>query len=107
MAAKSFEQNIILLAGGYDKKLPFDILKPFDERIKRCMAFGETKEAFTDLFSHVTLCETMKDALEEAIRIAQSGDVILLSPACASYDQFHSYEERGKIFKNYVLQYVR
>lgn len=106
-ALKSFEQNIILLAGGYDKKLPFDILKPFDERIKRCMAFGETKEAFTDLFSHVTLCETMKDALEEAIRIAQPGDVILLSPACASYDQFHSYEERGKIFKNYVLQYVR
>lgn len=105
-ALKAFDKNIILLAGGYDKKLPFTILKPYDGRIKKCIAFGQTKEAFKDIFTNTMTCETMKDALNEAIQIAQEGDVIVLSPACASYDQFTSYEERGKIFKEYVLQYV-
>lgn len=106
-ALKAFDGNIILLAGGYDKKLPFDILKPFDDRIKHCFAFGETKHAFEDVFSHVSLCEDMKEALDKAIALSQKGDVILLSPACASYDQFKSYEERGKIFKEYVLAYKK
>lgn len=106
-ALKAFEGNIILLAGGYDKKLPFDILKPFDNRIKHCFAFGETKHAFEDIFTHVSLCEDMKEALEKAVLLAKKGDVILLSPACASYDQFKSYEERGRIFKEYVLAYKK
>lgn len=106
-ALKAFDKNIILLAGGYDKKLPFTVLKPFDERVKKCIAFGETKKAFQDVFTNTILCETMKDALQEAVAIAEAGDVILLSPACASYDQFSSYEERGKVFKEYVLQYVK
>ena len=53
-ALKAFDKNIILLAGGYDKKLPFDILKPFDERIKYCFAFGETKNAFLDIFTNTS-----------------------------------------------------
>ncbi|NBK96514.1 MAG: UDP-N-acetylmuramoyl-L-alanine--D-glutamate ligase [Erysipelotrichia bacterium] len=106
-ALKAFDKNIILLAGGYDKKLPFTILQPFDQKIKQCIAFGETKRAFQDIFTHTTICETMKEALQKAVKIAQKGDVILLSPACASYDQFTSYEERGKLFKEYVLQYVK
>lgn len=105
-ALKAFDKNIILLAGGYDKKLPFTILKPYNKKVKKCIAFGETKDAFQDVFTSTITCETMKDALDEAIHIADEGDVIVLSPACASYDQFTSYEERGKIFKDYVLQYV-
>lgn len=106
-ALKAFDKNIILLAGGYDKKLPFDILKPYDERIKCCFAFGETKQAFKDIFTNVSLCEDMKEALDNAIALAKAGDVILLSPACASYDQFKSYEQRGEIFKELVLAYKK
>lgn len=106
-ALKAFDKNIILLAGGYDKKLPFDILKPFDERIKHCFAFGETKNAFLDIFTNTSLCEDMKEALDKAVKLSSPGDVILLSPACASYDQFKSYEERGRIFKDYVRAYMK
>ncbi len=105
-ALSAFDKNIILLAGGYDKKLPFTILKEYDARVKHCYAFGATRNAFCDIFTHVTLCEDMNDALHQAISLAQKDDVILLSPACASYDQFASYEERGKLFKEAVLQYI-
>lgn len=106
-ALKAFDKNIILLAGGYDKKLPFDILKPYDERIKHCFAFGETKNAFLEIFTNTSLCEDMKEALDKAVKLSSPGDVILLSPACASYDQFKSYEERGRIFKDYVRAYMK
>lgn len=105
-ALKAFENNIILLAGGHDKGIPFDALKPFDERVKCCIAFGETKNKFHDIFTHTHVCETMKDAFEEATRIANSGDVVLLSPACSSYDQFDNYEQRGEIFKAYVSAFL-
>lgn len=105
-ALNAFEKNVLLLAGGYDKKLPFDVLKQFDDKIKMCYAFGETKNAFKDVFTNVTLCENMNDALVMATSNAVCGDVVLLSPACASYDQFVSYEQRGEVFKVAVHQYV-
>ncbi|OCN04865.1 UDP-N-acetylmuramoylalanine--D-glutamate ligase [Erysipelotrichaceae bacterium MTC7] len=101
-ALEAFPKNIILLAGGYDKKLPFDILKTYDERVKMCFSFGQTKDAFKDIFTHNIACQTMEEALRDAYTLAKPGDVILLSPACASYDQFKSYEERGELFKVYV-----
>lgn len=106
-ALSSFEQGIVLLAGGYDKGISFDDLKQYDERVKTCIAFGQTKEMFKDIFTSVTLKETMKEAFDEALKVANAGDVILLSPACASYDQFKSYEERGHIFKQYVANYLK
>lgn len=104
-ALLAFEKNIILLAGGYDKKLAFTCLQAYDDRIKMCFSFGQTKEDFKEVFSHVQTCATMKDAFVYATKFAKEGDVILLSPACASYDQFSSYEERGNIFKEYVMEY--
>lgn len=101
-ALQSFTKNIILLAGGHDKGISFDDLKPFDERVKQCISFGETKEQFKDIFHNVTTKETMQEALNEAVRISAPGDVILLSPACSSYDQFPNYEVRGKMFKDMV-----
>ena len=62
---------------------------------------------FKDIFPSVTLKETMKEAFDEALKVANAGDVMLLSPACASYDQFKSYEERGHIFKQYVANYLK
>lgn len=104
-ALKAFDGNILLLAGGYDKKLPFDILKQYDDKVTCCFAFGETKEAFKKIFSNVVICDTMQEAFDKAISCANAKDTIVLSPACASYDQFKSYEERGEIFKEYVLKY--
>lgn len=105
-ALSSFEKNIILLAGGHDKGISFDDLKQYDERIKCCISFGETKHKFQDIFTHVIEKEDMKQAFEEAIKLACVGDTILLSPACSSYDQFPNYEVRGKYFKEIVHDYL-
>lgn len=105
-ALSSFEKNIILLAGGHDKGISFDDLKQYDSRVKLCVSFGETKEKFKPIFSNVTCVETMQDALDEAVRNSKKGDIILLSPACSSYDQFQNYEIRGKLFKEMVEVYL-
>lgn len=101
-ALQSFDKNIILLAGGHDKGIPFDDLKQFDDRVKTCISFGETKHQFQTIFTRHKACENLPEAFEEAIQQAIAGDIILLSPACSSYDQFHNYEERGEMFKQLV-----
>lgn len=106
-ALNAFPKNIILLAGGHDKGLSFDELKRFDDRVKLCISFGETKEQFTSVFTHATTCSTMQEAFQSAIAAAQAEDIILLSPACSSYDQFANYEERGKLFKTMVYEYIK
>lgn len=105
-ALSSFKSNIILLAGGHDKGISFDDLTQFDERVKTCVAFGETRHQFADIFTHVVETKDMKEALAAAISISKPGDVILLSPACSSYDQFPNYEVRGKLFKEMVNAYL-
>ena len=95
---------MILLAGGHDKGIPFDDLRCFDDRVKLCVAFGETRAQFKDVFSRCTCVTTMEEALDEAIKNSAPGDVILLSPACSSFDQFKNYEERGRIFKEMVRE---
>lgn len=101
----SFKKPIILLAGGYDKKIAFDDLKQYDDVIACCIAFGQTKEQFKDIFTNVVLKDNMEDAFNYALQIASEGMDVVLSPACASYDQFNSYEQRGEIFKSYVEKY--
>lgn len=101
-ALSAFDKNVILLCGGKDKHLSFADMKQYDSLVKHCFSFGETKEAFADIFTHQTSCETMDDAFQQAVSMAESGDVILLSPACSSFDQFTNYEERGKVFKELV-----
>ena len=105
-ALSSFDKNIILLAGGHDKGISFEPLKKYDERVKCCISFGQTKEQFKPIFTNVTAVETMDDAFQEAVKIAQPGDVVLLSPACSSYDQFPNYETRGRLFKEIVRTYL-
>lgn len=100
----SFNQNIILLAGGKDKHISFDEMHDYDERVKHCYAFGQTKEKIAAQFTHATQVETMFDALQEAYKIANPGDVVLLSPACSSYDQFDNYEQRGDLFREAVMK---
>lgn len=96
---QSFTQPTILLAGGFDKKISFDLLKPFSESLKAVYLFGESALELKAVLPQGILVDTMLDALELATQSAVVGDVVVLSPACASYDQFNNFEERGNIFK--------
>lgn len=103
-ALSAFKDNVILLCGGKDKHISFEDMKQYDPIIKYCFSFGQTKDRFKDIFTHQKSVETMEEALDEALKIAEPGDTILLSPACSSFDQFKNYEVRGEIFKDLVKQ---
>ncbi len=104
-ALSAFDRNVILLCGGKDKHISFDDLKQYDSEVKHCFSFGETKDRFRDIFTYQTSVETMEEAFNEAMKIANPGDVVLLSPACSSFDQFKNYEIRGEIFKGIVNKF--
>ena len=111
-------KKAIILLGGYDKNVSFDKLaKQANQKAKCVIAFGQVAQKIAcaiknDLTHNPTqehsgafiLVETLEQAVAEAQKIANPGDSILLSPACASYDQFTNYEQRGDIFCNLVMQ---
>jgi UDP-N-acetylmuramoylalanine--D-glutamate ligase len=104
-ALHSFAGKVVLLAGGYDKGAEFSSLIPlFLEKVKHLFTFGDTGEkirgeAIAGGFSEVLPTLDLADAFSHAVKIASPGDVILLSPACASWDQYANFEERGNHFK--------
>lgn len=102
IALQAFDKPVLLLAGGYDKKTGFEELRPFMKNVKQMFVFGETKHQLEALKQGCVVCETMKEAFERAYALAEDGDIVLLSPACASWDQFDNFEQRGEIFKQYV-----
>lgn len=106
IALSSFNNQTILLLGGLDRNQAFEELLPYLKNTKKIVAYGEMKESvktFSD--KHNIPCD-IEDILENAVYNAYNssveGDVILLSPAAASWDQFKDYEERGKKFKEIV-----
>ena len=101
-ALRAFDQSVILLAGGHDKHTGFKELEAYKDKIKKIITFGETKYELAKLKDDPIICEDMKEALNIAHDMAKDGDVVLLSPACSSYDQFKNFEERGRIFKELV-----
>ena len=102
VALKAFEKPVILLAGGYDKKTGFnDLVSSFD-KVKTMIVFGETKYQLKELYPDAIVVETMEEAIIKANGLATYGDVVLLSPSCASWDQFENFEKRGEIFKKLV-----
>lgn len=109
VAIRSFkeDENVVLIAGGRDKNTD---LKEFDEackkHIKTVILIGEAADRFeenlrSDGFNNIIRETTMQSAIDKSIEL--NPDVVLLSPACASFDMFSGYEERGKVFKEYVL----
>jgi UDP-N-acetylmuramoylalanine--D-glutamate ligase len=92
--------------GGKDKGANFFYLRNvIKEKVKRVILLGEAKRVIKTQLN--TICplsevENMRDAVTEAFNKAQKGDCVLLSPACASFDQFKNYEERGEVFKEEV-----
>lgn len=109
-AIESVNPPIILIAGGYDKSLEFDnLIKGFKDRVKALILLGETKEkikktAIDNKFTSVYEVSTIKEAVDLSCKIGEDGDSVLLSPACASWDMYNSYEERGVDFKNCVYE---
>jgi UDP-N-acetylmuramoylalanine--D-glutamate ligase len=94
--------NIWLIAGGKDKGLEFHDAGPLlSKRVKHAFLIGESAEkirAAWSLFTPCTVADSLLEAVIEAARRAVSGDVVLLSPACSSFDQFRDYQERGESF---------
>ncbi|NQX65465.1 UDP-N-acetylmuramoyl-L-alanine--D-glutamate ligase [Paenibacillus alba] len=110
-----FDQKIILIAGGLDRGSDYmELLPVFRERIKGIVTLGQTKEKIAHIaelagISRRQTVDTAKDAADavsQAVQLAwqmsEPGDIVLLSPACASWDMFPSYEDRGRMFKESV-----
>jgi len=107
-AIEAMKENIILIAGGYDKNSSFDeFAAAFEGRVKSLLLLGKTAEKIREAaeaagFMDSVILEDMEACVKEAYRIAQPGDVVLLSPACASWDMYTSFEQRGRHFKSCV-----
>lgn len=109
-AIEALDGSIILIAGGYDKGSQFnELIESFKGKVKELILMGETKEKIKDAalhhnFTNIHLVENMKEAVTLAYKLAKEKDNVLLSPACASWDMYKNYEERGKDFKKVVFE---
>lgn len=103
-ALKAFRDPVVLIAGGLDRGLSFDGLIPLlSERVSKMITYGETKLQLADAaeragVSQITSVESLEEATLRAYEYSIPNEVILLSPACASWDQFKTFEERGNTF---------
>ena len=105
-ALKSFDEPLFLILGGQDKGNDYNRIKNLvEEKVKKIYAIGSSAEKVFNFFHNIVKVE-LKGSLEEVIssasKEARNGDVVLLSPACASFDMFDNYEHRGKVFKEAV-----
>ncbi len=103
IALKSFSQPIIWLAGGLDRGDDFQEIIPYMVNVKAMVVFGQTAKKLklfgeSNLIHPVIEVENIVEAVKKAYEISNENDVILLSPACASWDQFKTFEERGDMF---------
>lgn len=107
-ALESMNRPVIWIAGGIDKGNNYEDLKPLvREKVKALICLGKDNkklhEAFGTEVSKIFDTTSMKEAVKQAAAMAAEGDAVLLSPACASFDLFQNYEDRGRQFKNAVL----
>jgi UDP-N-acetylmuramoylalanine--D-glutamate ligase len=106
-ALESFPANIHLILGGKDKDSDYSLLNTLlQERVKRVYTIGAAAEKIESQVrgAEVVRAGTLETAVKRAAATALPGDVVLLAPACASFDQFRNYEHRGKTFKESVRQ---
>lgn len=105
-ALKSFEGSIHLILGGMDRSQDFDDLKPYLSKVKKIYAIGEVRNRIIEFAKNNNInCEAfeyLKDALASIKSNVESKDIVLLSPASASWDQYEKFEDRGDEFKNIV-----
>ncbi|MCP4451487.1 MAG: UDP-N-acetylmuramoyl-L-alanine--D-glutamate ligase [Planctomycetes bacterium] len=111
VALEAFEGGRILIAGGYDKGIPFDVLaRAIVSQVKAVILMGQTGQSLRHAikvcdpgFEPIVVVKTLEEAVVTANSLADSGDAVLLSPACASYDMFDNFQDRGDQFKQCVF----
>ncbi|MBQ1312894.1 MAG: UDP-N-acetylmuramoyl-L-alanine--D-glutamate ligase [Blautia sp.] len=105
---QAMNRPTLLIGGGYDKGSSYDEwIEAFDGKVRYLVLIGQTREKIRDAahrlgFTNTILCEDLKEAVEKCASLAEPGDAVLLSPACASWGQFDNYEQRGDMFKEFV-----
>lgn len=110
---RAFNRKVILIAGGYDKKIPFDELGVAAQKyVKTLILAGATakkiklavemSEGYDDEKLPIIMCNSFESAVAAAAAVAESGDIVTLSPACASFDMFENFMERGERFRELV-----
>ncbi len=108
-ALAGFSAPVILIAGGLDKGTGYnDLREPVRQHVKQLITIGQARHIITEALQDcaVTIAvETMQDAVQHAIHVAAPGDVVLLSPACSSFDQYKNYAERGDDFVKWAKHF--
>ncbi|KXB71836.1 UDP-N-acetylmuramoyl-L-alanine--D-glutamate ligase [Peptoniphilus sp. DNF00840] len=111
VAVAAMDGDVVLIAGGYDKGADFDnLIEKSKDKLKTAILFGQTAEKISESCKkygvEFYITEDLKKAVELAKKLAVKGDDVLLSPACASWDMYKSYEVRGQHFKDLVKELV-
>ena len=104
-ALESIEGKVILIAGGKDKGGSYKVISDLMDKVKGLILIGEAKERISDelgKFAKTYMEKDLNSAAERAFEIADTGDIVLFSPMCSSFDMFRDYKERGNIFKKIV-----
>lgn len=110
-AVQGIEKPIILIAGGYDKQSDYDdFIKAFDDKVKALILLGQTADAIEKCarkygFTNIYRVDSMDEAVKKSFELAEEGDNVVLSPACASWGMYPNYEVRGRDFKERVRYY--
>lgn len=105
---QAMNRPTLLIGGGFDKQSTYESwIRAFDRKVKYLVLIGETREKIAETarregFHEILMAENLEEAVKICADKAEPGDAVLLSPACASWDQFDSYEQRGDLFKEYV-----
>ncbi len=105
---RAMSKPTILIGGGYDKQNEYDEwIESFDNKVKWLVLIGQTRDKIAECarahgFDKIKMADTYEECLALCTQLAESGDAVLLSPACASWGMFPNYETRGKLFKEYV-----
>lgn len=105
---RAMSKPTILIGGGYDKQSEYDEwIENFDNKVKWLILIGQTREKIAECarkhgFDRIKMADSFEECLEICTSLAEEGDAVLLSPACASWGMFPNYEVRGKMFKDYV-----
>ena len=113
-AIRSFDEPLVLLIGGRDKKLPWrDLIELIQERVRLVILFGEASEMIEQAFETlpnqrrkilIEKNKSMQEAVVTASNLVKPGDIVLFSPGGTSFDEFLDFEERGERFKQWVLE---
>lgn len=107
---QAMNRPTLLIGGGYDKHVPFDEwIQAFDGKVRYLFLIGQTANTIADTarkygFESIIFEDNLEAAVKHCAKLANPGDAVLLSPACASWGQFDNYEQRGEMFKQYVRQ---